>query len=979
MSTATMDSIVVDPSHPQQSQQQQQQHASSSFAAAGDSILSEKVTRALQVRTDTPAMKAALDALALLSTTTSSVVASSSSIAAASLSSSSATTTPHLVNTANNTVMWIDSRSVRVVMEQDALQQALLLQEQLQQLVQQVTELRLGVTHIANIATKVQDAIHTNVVVSANTHANVMYQPNQHNHHQTLQQQQQQLLAEDLDHSERSSGESKDDTFHSMMMMMTTTNTTAPTDESSSSSSSSLEQEQKLAATLYDSFRHRQASRQRLEAVLTFLEKFDLSEQDARLLDHYAFEDVVLLNVGVGGGGGSMDAVPVNGMAFLTALHRVRNIRQALGQTFGNSGSSSALEGSITSSSSSSTFGATSALRMMESLAQKQEKAYERLYHWLQKFLHLHTTAGPGESTALTYDHNHMMQQQHQQQLEDQEDVLDEALIQNVFVKRALHTLQHVPAFYAHTLELIATFRRGRETRKFLLALTSGYSGMPPLELKAHDAVQYVGDMLAFMFQQTNMEADVAKNVLLTPYREQSHSYSGGDGNEERPEDDTHDPRDEWYSSSNRLDYAASPMTSIEDRPLTAAEMVAQAMGGVARPLKSRILQVIANLARRGDDDDDEDDDGDNDGNGPRRHRSSGGHRHRGMEDDLDEEGSVARRKTSQLYEICGLLSFYHSALNKTIQKLRQTVPAANTAASEASEGNVIAEEEEVPNPLVSAVLECWTAATNGYVASLRVYGAMLEQLAVLTGESEASLAHAMMVQLAQVRVASPGFAADMELPNAQHQTDVTTATSSSQNAAKALSLEWILETLIDSSLPLCKSLDDALLLKQGLSVAKKSGMSGEVAALLEDRIQQQESKLIEGLVEVETANVLEFCGLGSVATSWKRFRELHADEIGQEAASVTAVMAGHPGLSQSQLEAAMKEFYASLYSPPLPSLERTVENVTLRKLARQKIASNVADFYAELYSYASRPASGYTDVSFLGHTPEQVRTLFSA
>jgi hypothetical protein len=253
----------------------------------------------------------------------------------------------------------------------------------------------------------------------------------------------------------------------------------------------------------------------------------------------------------------------------------------------------------------------------------------------------------------------------------------------------------------------------------------------------------------------------------------------------------------------------------------------------------------------------------------------------------------------------------------------------------------------------------------------------MLEQLAVLTGESEASLAHAMMVQLAQVRVASPGFASDMELPNAQ---EALTSTGSSENAAKALSLEWILETLIDSSLPLCKTLDDALLLKQGLNAAKKAGMSGEVASVIEDRIQEQESKLIEGLVEIETTHVLEMCGLGSVATSWKRFCESNnADEIGNEPASVTAIMAGHPGLSQNQLEAAMKEFYASLYSPPLPSLERTVENVALRKLARQKIASNVAEFYADVYIHASLSGSGYTDLSFLGHTPEQVRTLFSA
>jgi hypothetical protein len=65
---------------------------------------------------------------------------------------------------------------------------------------------------------------------------------------------------------------------------------------------------------------------------------------------------------------------------------------------------------------------------------------------------------------------------------------LDEAL-QEHFVKMALYTLRHVPAFYCHTLELIASSRRSEVTRRFLLALTSGYTNLPPIEMKAHDSV----------------------------------------------------------------------------------------------------------------------------------------------------------------------------------------------------------------------------------------------------------------------------------------------------------------------------------------------------------------------------------------------------------------------------------------------------------------------------------------------------------
>jgi hypothetical protein len=103
----------------------------------------------------------------------------------------------------------------------------------------------------------------------------------------------------------------------------------------------------------------------------------------------------------------------------------------------------------------------------MESLAQKQEEAYERLDHWLQKYLHLFTSSNSTSSAQ---------RQQQQQQLD--RDSLDEAL-QHPFVKRSLHTLGHVPAFYSHKLELVAASRRSEETRRFLLALTRGYNGYP--------------------------------------------------------------------------------------------------------------------------------------------------------------------------------------------------------------------------------------------------------------------------------------------------------------------------------------------------------------------------------------------------------------------------------------------------------------------------------------------------------------------
>jgi hypothetical protein len=55
---------------------------------------------------------------------------------------------------------------------------------------------------------------------------------------------------------------------------------------------------------------------------------------------------------------------------------------------------------------------------------------------------------------------------------------------------------------------MIATSRRIEVTRRFLLVLTAGHDGQAPLEMKAHDPVSYVGDMLAFCFQACSVEAD---------------------------------------------------------------------------------------------------------------------------------------------------------------------------------------------------------------------------------------------------------------------------------------------------------------------------------------------------------------------------------------------------------------------------------------------------------------------------------------
>ena len=731
-----------------------------SFSASdttGSSILSEKVSRALEVRTDTPAMKAALEALS------------------------------HLPSES------MDSRSVRVAIEQDALQQALMLQVELKKLVTIVSSLRQGASDTAMIAHRVSEAINSQVV--------------------------------------------------SQPLVEGSTDLPSMPETLPLSTQDSLEKEQQLAALLADSFGEREEAAQRAETVAAFLEKFDLSEADSDLLDQYNF--------------GDMEEEDNDGMHFLDALERVKAIRQELTSAFGSLTTSVS---DLLGEESQQRLGATSAIRMMESLALKQERAYERLYHWLQKYLHLNSvTHVPTSSGAAPA----------RQDIIDS-DTLDEAL-SHPFVRRSLQVLHHVPAFYSHTLELIASSRRAEETRRFLLGLTSGYGGRSPIELNAHDPVNYVGEMLAFCFQSCSVEADVARGLVV-------------EDEEDVPE--------------------------LDDATMTAADMLAHAMSGLARPLKARILQVVASLARRPDEDLDDSD--------PM---------------DEEEEDVIARSRVSSLYSICGLLLFYGAALNKSIRKLNKS-------------------ENPKENPLITSITECLTEASQAYVASMKVYGAMLESMSLVSGISEATLVQSMMEQIAHVRVTSPGLAADVACP---------------ADFESSLSMEFVAETLLEAALSLCKTLDDSVTLKRSLANAKKAGLSTTIASQLDGRISQAEQTLIEDLVKSETKEALEMCGLAPLVAAWRNMPPVEG-----------MVMATQPGLSADDLDLAVKEFYASLYSPPLPSFE-SMKDPVLRKLARQKISASVVDVYAELYDAVVSDKGGYSDTSFLGHTPDQVKTLFSA
>jgi len=761
----------------------------------------------------------------------------------------------------------LDARSVRHAIEYDALQQALLLRGELTTLCGSLHELREGISETAHIARQVKKAIHTNVIVQSSPSINDSMLP---------------PSAADSGMDGGSMG---------------------------GASQSHQQDEERLAASLAEAFTKRNLAQERLSAVHQFLETFDLSEEDSRLLDHYNFEDLDFSMI---------DGNPINGTAFLKALERVKEIRQALSKTFGHNGTGSLGDGmDLSNNRAGSSLGASSALRMMEHLAQKQEQAYERLYHWLQSQLQVFSSSQGSSKKKVSFD---------QEPTDDDDSDMDQAL-QHPFVQASLFTLRHVPAFYRHMLELIASRRRQEETRIFLLALTSGYNGLPPLERLAHDSVSYVGDMLAFAFRSLSTEADVAMTIVhyekgeRVSEQKDQEKFSGGNSLEDSAEEGK---ESDQQGTNDNYDYA--------EKAMSASEILSTSLSGMARPLKSRIVHVISNLANRVDAESDAESDD-------------------GMLDELEEEGSIVRNKLTNLYEICGLLLFYISAMEKTVRKLEKADEKKGLLSNESSEDN--------SNALLVNITTCLEEGSKAFEATVRVYSAMLGQLASSSSDSVAGMAKALVVRIAEVRRSSPGFAQDVHCPV--------------EECEATLSTSWVATKLVEAALPECSGLDDTAALKSAVHAVKKAGMEIVAAERLDELIEKASVSIVGRLVETETAKVLDLCGLGKVVSAWKQWKYSHENDS-------SVLMAASPGLSAQEIETAMKAFYASLYSPPVPSLEGEVKDRKVRKTARTKIAINVCDSYGELYAdIVDNEKGGYESTDFLGHTPTQVETLFSA
>jgi hypothetical protein len=595
---------------------------------------------------------------------------------------------------------------------------------------------------------------------------------------------------------------------------------------------------------------------------------------------------------------------------------------------------------------------------MMEQLATRQERAHERLYRFLQNFLGIGIAApssnAPSNVPTSSSDAGGLRRLPSLSSYPHftdgalgrfrDGDEMDEAY-HHPLIRRSVHVLRHSPARRSHALELVSSGRRSEVTRRFLLALTSGYGGMAPLEMKAHDPVGYVGDMLAFAFRTFRVEGELVKTLLMWHDDGDGHGDEkdgvGGGGGGGGDDDDGGDDNGGGGSSKGdgeRADEIADDDDNDDqgyNKPMDAIEMLAQSMGGLARPLRTRISQVVSSLASQGP----SRDDGVHGGMENRTHRANN-------DEQDDETSSSTLARLVALFSVCGLLRFYRSAIRMALEKSEdQRTPSVRHA----------------DNPLLVTCDECLTEAADSFVASIRAFGAMLPTHSASSSESEAQIAHRAIVRISEERIASPGFSEDVASASA--------STEAEDVVSKQLSLPVLVGTMIDAAMPHMRTLDDCASLKSALNVAVKCGLRASDSTKWGQLIQETERDLVESIVNAEADEVLQVCGLGGLRSSLQHMNDVYVEGM---------TMSSHPGLTQHDVEFSMKKFYSSLFSPPIPTFEDTIKDPEVRKIARSKTAQRVVDVYQELFDAITGNMGGYTDLAFMGHNPDQVKTLLS-
>ncbi|KAL8674905.1 MAG: hypothetical protein Q9168_000708 [Polycauliona sp. 1 TL-2023] len=181
-------------------------------------------------------------------------------------------------------------------------------------------------------------------------------------------------------------------------------------------------------------------------------------------------------------------------------------------------------------------------LELMEQSSRQLNSGYQKLYNWVQK-----------EFKALDLESPQI----------------------NASIRRSLRTLAERPALFENCLDSFSEARKHVLTDAFYSALT-GSSGnddraMKPIEFHAHDALRYVGDILAWTHSATVSERESLESLFISEGDEMAKGIRAGRQSEP------------WSAMDGESFDGRKALGSLVNRN----------MAGVARALRQRIEQAV--------------------------------------------------------------------------------------------------------------------------------------------------------------------------------------------------------------------------------------------------------------------------------------------------------------------------------------------------------------------------------------------------
>lgn len=193
---------------------------------------------------------------------------------------------------------------------------------------------------------------------------------------------------------------------------------------------------------------------------------------------------------------------------------------------------------------------------LLELLGSHQDAAYERLFEWVKV------------------------------KCEDLENINTSAEDVDAFLQLAIRFLKDFPVYYSQCQELIARAQRTKLVQRFVVALTHGGGGnggsgaaFRAIEMHSHDAVRYVGDMLAWTHQTVASEEEFLRAF-----------FSSHDSNKTRGK--VVDKATAGEVTCTGTTGGESPV-GADAKIYTVGELLIRCLQGLGRPLKVRIQQTL--------------------------------------------------------------------------------------------------------------------------------------------------------------------------------------------------------------------------------------------------------------------------------------------------------------------------------------------------------------------------------------------------